>query len=40
MVMAAIVMATGANKSPYDLHVPSDKKATFIVLDIGKKVTW
>lgn len=36
-MMAAIVVATGASKPPYDLHVPSDPKASFTVLDIGKK---
>lgn len=37
ILIAAIVMATGASKAPYNINVPSDPKGVFTVLDIGKK---
>lgn len=37
LTFSLLLVSAGASSAPYNLHVPSDPKATYTVLDVGKQ---
>lgn len=37
LTLSLLIFSAGASSEPYNLHVPSDPKATYTILDVGKQ---